>query len=323
MKVWFTDFYDGFDIENNYFINLLKENYEIEISANCPDYLIYSCYGNNHFKFDCIKIFYTGENLVPDFNLCDYAIGFHYLHFEDRYLRYPNFALIENQFKQLCESRTILSDLEHTKPHFCNFIYANAKADPRRDRFFHLLNNYKQVDSPGSHLNNTNLKVGERNSNDWMYSKLNFQSKCKFTIAFENSSSNGYTTEKIMHAFISGTIPIYWGNPEIEKDFNSEAFINCHNFKDFNDVVERVKEVDQNDSLYLSILAENPFLNNSVPEKFEKSKIIDFFKNILDQDISSARRRPQYGTTKKYENSLKVLSVFQQKVSKLSRFFRF
>lgn len=37
-----------------------------------------------------IRIFYPPpENLVPDFNICDYAIGFHYLDFEDHYFRFP------------------------------------------------------------------------------------------------------------------------------------------------------------------------------------------------------------------------------------------
>ncbi|MFP6238480.1 fucosyltransferase, partial [Helicobacter pylori] len=35
------------------------------------------------------RVFYTGENEVPNFNLFDYAIGFDELDFNDRYLRMP------------------------------------------------------------------------------------------------------------------------------------------------------------------------------------------------------------------------------------------
>ncbi|MFP6006493.1 fucosyltransferase, partial [Helicobacter pylori] len=35
------------------------------------------------------RVFYTGENEVPNFNLFDYAIGFDELDFRDRYLRMP------------------------------------------------------------------------------------------------------------------------------------------------------------------------------------------------------------------------------------------
>ncbi|PUB99709.1 fucosyltransferase, partial [Helicobacter pylori] len=35
------------------------------------------------------RVFYTGENEVPNFNLFDYAIGFDELDFNNRYLRIP------------------------------------------------------------------------------------------------------------------------------------------------------------------------------------------------------------------------------------------
>ena len=101
IKIWFTDFYEGFEPANNYFFCLLSKKYSIKLDQHNPDYLIYSCYGNEFLNYNCIRIYYTGENLVPDFNLCDYAIGFHYLELGDRYLRYPNFALLEDQFQQL------------------------------------------------------------------------------------------------------------------------------------------------------------------------------------------------------------------------------
>ncbi|MGB7842375.1 MAG: glycosyltransferase family 10, partial [Salinimicrobium sp.] len=251
-----------------------------------------------------VRIFYTGENLIPDFNLCDYAIGFSYLEFGDRYLRYPNFAFFEDQFQELLLLRSInLEDLRK-KEYFCNFIYSNSQADPARDQFFHLLSEYKRVASPGSHLNNLVMDVGGRYTEDWMYTKLAFQSNCKFSIAFENSSSPGYTTEKLMHAYITKTIPIYWGNPEVAKDFNPYSLINCHEFNSFEEVVKRVKEIDQNDELALTYLNEPPFSGNQVPQNLKKQKLEMFLRSIFDQDLSQASRRPDYGTTKKYEQEI-------------------
>ena len=42
---------------------------------------------------NAVKIYFTGENDVPDFNLADYALGFHYIDFGDRYLRFPLYLL--------------------------------------------------------------------------------------------------------------------------------------------------------------------------------------------------------------------------------------
>ncbi len=51
-----------------------------------------------------------------------------------------------------------------------------------------------------------------------------------FTIAFENTDHPGYITEKIIHAFIAGTIPLYWGGGDYLKEtFPSDTFINCKN----------------------------------------------------------------------------------------------
>ncbi len=323
IKLWFSDFYEGFDPTNNYLHNLLYDIYKVELSSENPDYLIFSCYGNDFLNYDCVRIFYTGENLRPDFNLCDYAIGFDHLNFGERYLRYPNYALIEDQFSQLIKPQNQVDFSLEKKDHFCNFIYANAQADPTRDHFFHLLNKYKKVSSPGRHLNNISWDVGERFSEDWMYTKLQFQSRCKFSIAFENTSSPGYATEKLMHAFIAGTVPIYWGNPAVTKDFNPNSFINCHDFNSFGEVVERVKEMDQNDELYNKIQCTPAFKNNKLPPQLKKEVLVNFLKNIFDKEPKEAIVRPPYGTTLKYENTLKDLYNIKARYKKLQPYLKF
>ena len=304
IRLWYTDFYKGFDPANNYFQNLLSKHYEIILDTIEPDYLIFSCYSKEFLNYkNSVRIFYTGENLVPDFNLCDYGIGFSYLEFGDRYLRYPNFALIEAQFEQLIKPKGFSKEDLRKKEYFCNFIYSNAKADPARDHFFQLLSKYKKVVSPGSHLNNASMDIGNRYTEDWMYTKLNFQSKCKFSIAFENSSSPGYTTEKLMHTYITNSIPIYWGNPGVTRDFNPRSLINSHDFNSFEEVIERVIEIDKNEELALKYLNEPPFHQNQIPQNLKVKTLEKFLLNIFDQEPAEAYRRPKFGTILKYERS--------------------
>ncbi len=93
IKVNFCDFWPGF-AKNNMFLTFLEKHFSVSMDSN-PDYLFYSVYGNSHLKYkNCVKILFTGENLVPDFNLCDYALGFHYLEFGDRYMRFPFSCII-------------------------------------------------------------------------------------------------------------------------------------------------------------------------------------------------------------------------------------
>ena len=67
---------------------------------------------------------------------------------------------------------------------------------------------------------------------------------------------SGYTTEKLVHAMAAHTIPIYWGNPQVSEDFNPKSFINCHDYSSLEAVIERIIEVDQNESLYRHYLEE-------------------------------------------------------------------
>ena len=90
VKINFIGFWSSFDKENNMLINILKDKYDVEISED-PDYLFVSQLDSmfSYMKYDCIRILYTGEEITPDFNCFDYAIGFDFMDFGDRYLRYP------------------------------------------------------------------------------------------------------------------------------------------------------------------------------------------------------------------------------------------
>ena len=69
IKLKYTDYYDGFDPREHVLVKLLEKHYKIEWSDD-PDYLIYGVFGDDNIRYnDCVKIFYTGEDLCPDFFL--------------------------------------------------------------------------------------------------------------------------------------------------------------------------------------------------------------------------------------------------------------
>lgn len=308
LRLHFCDFSSDFSPKDDFFYQLLAAEYDVILDPAIPQFVVYSCYGYDFLEYDCPRIFYTAENIRPDFNLCDYAIGFDYLDFGDRYMRFPNFARYGRQFEDLTRLAPLTAQDIQQKSGFCNFIYSNGSADPVRDRFFHLLSRYKRVDSPGRHLNNMPNQFGDRYAHDWRTSKTDFQRRYKFTIAFENSSAPGYTTEKIMHAFLARTIPIYWGNPLVVRDFNPKAFVNCHDFATFDDVVRRVTELDTNDKLYLDVVNTPCFVGGQTPPHLGKETVLAFFKGIFPRSGLDAFRRPRYGTTKTYEQNMRLLA---------------
>ena len=47
-----------------------------------------------------------------------------------------------------------------------------------------------------------------------------------FSIVIESCQEPGYFTEKIIDCFLTGTIPIYWGDPNIDDYFHDDGIIN-------------------------------------------------------------------------------------------------
>ena len=320
VRLHFCDFSSDFVAREDCFFKLLSERYRLVLDRDNPQFVIYSCYGYHFLDYDCPRIFYTAENIRPDFNLCDYAIGFDYLEFGDRYLRFPNYARYGRQFESLVGQPLLTGQDLKNKRGFCNFIYSNSFADPTRDQFFHLLLRYKHVDSPGRHLNNMPRHAGDRYAPDWRSSKAEFQQNYKFTIAFENSSSPGYTTEKIMHAFLARTIPIYWGNPLVAREFNPKSFINCHDFASLGEVVRRVIEVDSDEVRCLAMLNEPCLSGNVFPDAVKSETLLDFFSSIFSQPSDAARRRPRHGTTLSYEAAIRERVLLVSRRNRLGSF---
>lgn len=281
IKIKVVDWWDQ-SFEDNFIIELLRKKFEVVESDN-PDYLLYSVFGYKHIKYDCIRIFFTGENIIPNFNVCDYAIGMNHIIFEDRYLYYPLFLIYKKDLQRALEKHKI-KDISH-KTKFCNYIFSNTNGAKIRGDFFDFLNKYKKIDSAGKDRNNTERLPMEENV------KYNFMKNYKFSIAFENSSTNGYCTEKIIQAFAAGTIPIYWGDKHNPTGggINQKSFININDYNDFDNALELIKELDNDDEKYLKMLQEKVFVDNYTEKKnkeFEK-----FIENIFNQDINKAFRR--------------------------------
>jgi hypothetical protein len=294
IRIKFVDFWDDFVPEQSLFYQLLSQRYEIELTDN-PDYLFCSVFGDEHLSYDCVKIFYTGENQCPDFNLYDYAIGFERLTLGDRYFRLPIYYLYANDFAAMQAKHEAVSLDE--KEHFCSFVYSNNNASPHREAFLNKLNEYQTVSSGGRYRNNVGGPVAD---------KLQFQLTHKFSIAFENSSYPGYCTEKLVQSFAARTIPIYWGDEYVGDTFNEGAFINCHRFASWDEVVAEVKRIDSNDALYLQML-QTPALNNPNDDSHEATlqRLADFLSHIIDQPIDKATRYNRHYWGKRYNDRMR------------------
>ena len=111
IKINFVDYWPDFQKDDNYFYHLLDSKYEIEIDEKDPDLLFFSVdyqkkkERNLFLNHRCKKIFYTGENVRPNFDgdididlpnysigKCDYAFTFDFSD-DPRHYRLPLWVL--------------------------------------------------------------------------------------------------------------------------------------------------------------------------------------------------------------------------------------
>lgn len=287
IKIHFCDFGDMQGIAQR-FIDILSRSFHIELDSKNPQYLFYSVFGTQHIKYQCVRIFFTGENITPDFNICDYAIGFEHINFLDRYIRYPLYLFYTQDYERALHKHTITADELAQKSRFCNFIVSNGKnAHPLREEAFYALNAIKRVDSGGRYLNNMGAPCAD---------KFALQSECRFSLCFENSSTPGYLTEKLIQAAGARTIPIYWGDTHLEGELlagggiNENALINVHKFNTLDALVEYVRAVENNPKAQLTIL-QTPLFKQSNHKEIFDCKLHEFLLHIFSQPYEQAFRR--------------------------------
>ena len=289
LRIKFSDFYQGrgFDPQDNFFTRLLRRRHEVEVRPDA-EHLIFSRYGYDFLQHDGIRIFFTAENVRPNFDLCDYALAFDHLTFGDRYLRLPLYRYYEDAYAAvLAPPAPVTPDLAKRK--FCSYVVSNrrtSRADSARVQFFQKLSAQRRIESGGRQFNNVGGPVAD---------KLGFLRGCKFNIAFENASTPGYTTEKIIEAKAAGTVPIYWGNPLIATELNPRAFVNCHDFSDLDAAVRHVLTLDTDDAAYLAMLAEPIFPGGVEPAELREAKLLDFLDHIFTQPVEQGYRRVRSG----------------------------
>lgn len=250
VSIKFVDFWPTLNHHNNKFVNALKAKFNVEVlssdSNESPDLLFYSKMGVTHYKYnDCIKIYYTGENDVPNFNECDYAMSFHEIDFDHRHIRYPLYQLYEDEYELAMNRNNIADDIALNRP-FCSFLMRqHTNNNVMRVKIVEALEAYKPIAYGGIWKNNVGGPVPE---------KIPFISGYKFNLALENSVIPGYVTEKLIEPFAASTVPIYWGAPNVMNDFNPDSFINVSDYNSLDSFVRAVKDIDNDPKKYMEIL---------------------------------------------------------------------
>lgn len=281
IKIAFLDWGKESRIFCNIVREVLQEHYTIIEDEVDPDFLFCNTFSWRHFAYDkAVKIAYYEENVYPDFNEFDYAICSVNGIENGRNLWLPLSLLFADNISVPQE----IPEGAARRP-FCSFIYSQdtwgAYAPIRRDFCKTLMEQYARVDCPGKILHNVDApELAARNAAEsWHDSKVKYLGKFKFNIAFENSNVLGYMTEKLIDPFAADTVPIYCGSFGKVSPFPKEAMICANDYPDFDSLIARICEVNENDELYLEMLSKNPFRNGFKGEF--KRRLADFLLPIV------------------------------------------
>lgn len=274
ISIKFEGFWPSFDIEDNKFTAALRSRHDVTVmpggrSKEEPDILFYSRCGNRteHLGYNCIKVYFTGENDFPDFNECDYALSFYPFEFCGRHLRYPLYMLYE--YDRL--GTPAPSAQEALNRDFCSLVMSNSlNCDPERLRIIDTVAQYRPLAYGGAFRNNTGGRVDE---------KIPFIARYKFNLAPENSLVEGYVTEKLLEPLVAHTLPIYWGSDAGKTDFNPEAFINVLDFDSDTSLLQAIERLDNDPAAYMKMLTAPPLLADK--ETDFDGRLADFLDNIV------------------------------------------
>jgi len=262
LRIAFTDMWENFNPSYNFFTLLLNAHgYKVVVDSEV-DILIFGPFGSEWKspRFAKIpKVHYTGEN-TPPVKHPEVFLNLGYeMNTDPNYIRLPLWVLevdwfhadakIRNPIPISVEECTNPAEYASIRKRFCAFIVSNP-SQPIRNQAFHTLCRYKPVDSAGRLYNTIGPELfaglggggGERR-------KVDFLRQYKFCIAYENEASPGYITEKILHAKAAGCVPIYWGAPNLEVDFDLEGCIDARGCSG-EELLARVKEVDEDAALW-------------------------------------------------------------------------
>lgn len=299
IRLHFGEFWTDFNKRDNFWVWVLSQRHNVILDSPNPNLVITMSHKPLPNVF---TLYYTNEPFYPNEtqSVFDYYMSNFFID-NPNHIRFPSYLMYLCEFMRLGIIKDLTLFNQENRPipektHFCAFVSKSANA--KRGRFFHRLNEYKQVDTNVSPYNHFGLGYDGNQFNSSI-PKINFIKKYKFNIAFENNwrgnhqcfpnadvqngelqDMGGLISEKLVEPLIAGTIPIYWGSDMVSKEFNNKTFLNYYDFPNEDALVDKIIELDTNVELYNSYFKEsiNGVNQNNI---LTLESILDIFDNVL------------------------------------------
>ena len=273
-----------FDAVNQYWAgNEQFSQYEAQ-SSSCELSSGVKCVVNhNNFQSDGV-VYFTNSQLPPDgpqrycypqviilFNTEVEHAG--YDHGYKPYTEVMYDYHLESDIRYMYSCRHILGlqkQPNHTNRSGIAMFISNCNVE---DRYFYLerLMDHVHIDSYGNCLHNTD-RESDRHTGNWAEAEKEVLSKYRLAIAYENTISPEYITEKAFLALSAGAIPVYKGPPEIYHHIpDRHNIINIDDYASPEELAEYLQRVLDDDELYLH----HATLNMTKVEEYKRTVCSD------------------------------------------------
>lgn len=303
LLVRFSNFWNGFNPQNNLFIKVLEEICEKEIKViNNPlinvDLQISSVFQSKktiekiikilNSSFDGFKnhesrnryvygfanpksfnankkVWFTGENLRPPFAKYDGTLTFESTDnlTNNLYFPYWMYRLDWGYDSHEFEIMPLPSSLTKSRNPMKRSLSACSFSSFREPERM-------KIDSAVSQV--IQLDKFGRAYNKYVKEKLPLSSNYGFQVVSENSKYPNYVTEKLQEAWVSRNVPI-WSGLNFDDIFNKESFVDV-TYLSYSEIIEKIGSIDFDEMMYIQ---SRPLLN------FEPSiePLKEFFLNLI------------------------------------------
>ena len=113
--------------------------------------------------------------------------------------------------------------------------------------------------------------------------KLATYANYRFAITFENTDKDiGYISEKILDAFMAGTVPVYWGAPNVHDHIPPECFIDMRQFKNYKELHQFLRDMDY--TTYCGYLeAIDSFIRSEKADQFDNDEEVKQLYRLIEE----------------------------------------
>lgn len=241
-----TETYSPFGCPGDRFIN--REDINLKILIDPPNSYFYQNVNKDRLNYDKLiliqglepkDIIYTSENIINNSNYFDVILT--------SYQEVLDSCKNANHF--LYASCWILTD-KNESPISLKKDYYNIFDTEKKFMLSHVMSDKNWL--PGHKLRHQTSEIirKKRNFEIFFPKSISTEHKYKlfkdsmFHIAIENSQNHNYISEKVVDCFMSYTIPIYWGCPNIADYFDKDGIIFFETEKELENILDNLTEED-------------------------------------------------------------------------------